>query len=902
MRTIGLSIIAASIAAGCGGSSADTSSETAQNTASNAPASSVTGGTPDTGSTPGSGSAPATGAPPAAGATTGTGDASGTANAPVTGSTPVVGSTPVAGETSSTGGTPDAGSTPSAAGTAVRVFAHPGTPLTLSDLNTLKAYVDQGRQPWKSAYDDLVNDGHARLTFVMAGPFAKVSRAPDENLGAWRSDMVAIWNLARMWHFTGNREYAKKAHAILMAWATTQVEFSGRESMLDLGDYAYMFVGGADILRGTWPDWTEADTATVKKYFKNVLIPAANPYGEHQFGAANKGALALVALGLMDIFNDDPVALDKVVYQVRTLAHIGLRNSNDIGMLGDSLRDQGHFHGQLKSLTMLAEALWKQGIDIYSELDDRLLASGEYFARVNELVPTTALPFGTTDAYYTADMTNRGWGGGGGGNIVLNQIYGAYSIRKGKQAPFIAKRRQWMPVDPYSFMFLKDADASVAAPPPPLALPSTSSLTAALSGIDIGGASPSGTAAYAAGKWTVTGAGSEIWGTNDSCHFAYKALVGDGAIIAKVESVGDTGPSAKAGVMIRTSLDQGAPRAWMAVANRAAAEQNMRNLAVYGGSNYANKALPIANTAASYWLKLERIGNIITGYLSPDGTNWAATDLGRIDGPLPATIYVGLVVSSTANGTPNRSVFSNVQITGGDGNAPTLVPAAPAVLLAAPGDGAVPLRWQRSFGATRYVVKRAISSGGPYTTIAADVSGSSYTDKSVTNGTTYYYTVTAANAAGMSASSPEDAAKPERPMVNVATGGTASDNANNAGNAKRAFDLNSATQWFSKGVQGWLQYDLGHMETVQRYSVISSNNGVARDPKDWQLLGSNDGITWQTLDAQSNQVSTQPYTLKRYPVSRPGSYRYYRLNITANNGDTTSTGIGEFGLFVSKPQ
>jgi len=81
----------------------------------------------------------------------------------------------------------------------------------------------------------------------MAGPYAKVSRAPDENLGAWRSDMIAVWNLSRMWHFTGNQEYAKKAREILMAWATTHVEFSGRESMLDLGDYAYMFVGGADI-------------------------------------------------------------------------------------------------------------------------------------------------------------------------------------------------------------------------------------------------------------------------------------------------------------------------------------------------------------------------------------------------------------------------------------------------------------------------------------------------------------------------------------------------------------------------------------------------------------------------------------------------------------------------------
>ena len=778
-------------------------------------------------------------------------------------------------------------------------FTHPGIPFTASDLNTLKSYVDQGKQPWKSGYDLLANDGKAKLTYNMAGPYATVGRAPDVNLWAWRNDMVAVWNLSRMWHFTGNEEYARKARAILRAWATTQVEFTGRESMLDLGDYAYMFVGGADILRGTWQGWTEDDTAVVKKYFKDVLMPASNPYGEHQFGAANKGALALVALGLMAIFNDDAEALDKVVSQARTLAHIGLRSSNDIGMLGDSLRDQGHAHGQLKSLSMLAEALWKQGIDIYSDLDDRLLAAGEYFARVNELAPTPALPFGTTDAYYTGDYTNRGWGGG---NVTLNQIHGAYVLRKGMQAPFIAQRRLWMPVDSNSFMFMKEFDSSTAAPVPELAVPATAPLTSGWSNIDIGGAAPAGTASYAGGTWTVMGAGAEIWGANDSCHFAYKTLTGDGAIIAKVESVQNTSLSAKAGVMMRTSLDQGAPRAWMAVTNRLQAEQNMQKLAVYGGNNYGNKGFAIASSTPSYWLKLERIGNVITGYVSPDGTNWAATDVGRLDGPLPDTLYVGLVVSSVANGTLNRSTFSNVQITGGDGGAPSVTPSAPAALLASPGDAAVPLRWQQSFGATSYTVMRSTFSGGPYSPIASGITGASYTDRSVTNGMTYYYSVAAANSAGMSANSAEDSATPVRPMVNLATSGTATDSANNPANATRAFDQNSATQWFYTGVTGWLRYDFGHAQTVQRYTVVSSGDKIPRDPKDWQFQGSDDGVSWTTLDTQSNQTFARRLELKAYTVDSSVAYRYYRLNITANNGDTTFTDLAEFGLYAAKPQ
>jgi hypothetical protein len=776
-------------------------------------------------------------------------------------------------------------------------FTHPGSPLTLSDLQTLKANVDQGKEPWKSAYALLAADGKSKATYKMAGPFANVSRNPNVNLNQWRADMVAIWNLSRMWYFTGSEAYAQTAHDILLAWATTQTSFTGSESMLDLGDYAYAFVGGADILRGTWPGWTEADTTQVKAYFGNVLLPATNPYGESQFGAANKGALALVAGGLLAIFDDDATKLQDIVFKVRTLAHIGLRSSNDIGEIGDSLRDQGHAHGQLVSLAMLAEALWKQGIDVYSDLDNQLLTDGEYFARVNELAPTPFLPFGTTDAYYVADNTNRGWGGG---NVALNLIYGAYVVRKGMQAPYIAQRRLKMPVDGSSFMFVKESDTSTATPAAALTFPATHSISSGFSDVDIGGATPAGGASYSGGSWAVQGAGTEIWAAKDSCHFSYRAITGDATIIAKLDAVPTTHKSAKAGVMMRTSLTEGAPRAWLGLTGDGTLQQNITNLAVYGGSNYANKAL--ASSLSSYWLKLERMGNIITGYVSPDGTNWAATDVGRIDAPVPDTIYVGLVVSSFVNGTLNTSTFSNVRITGGDNGAPAVVPAPPVALLAAPGNGAVPLRWQASFAATSYTVQRATSPGGTYATVASGITASSYTDKTVTNGKTYYYTVTASNPAGTSGNSPEDSATPSEPLINIATGGVAADSANDSVNAGRVFDRNTATQWFYSGAAGWLQYDLGAggAQVVTRYTVTSSYDLTPRDPKAWRLQGSDDASTWTTLDTESDQTFDQRYQLKAYAIASPASYRYYRLDITANNGDASFTDLSELALLVSK--
>lgn len=138
-------------------------------------------------------------------------------------------------------------------------------------------------------------------------------------------------------------------------------------------------------------------------------------------------------------------------------------------------------------------------------------------------------------------------------------------------------------------------------------------------------------------------------------------------------------------------------------------------------------------------------------------------------------------------------------------------------------------------------------------------------------------------------------------MVNVATGGTASDSTNTSG-AMSAFDQNTASGWFYKGTTGWLQYDLGHTERVQRYAITSAGGLVPRDPKDWQFQGSNDGSTWTTLDTQSNQAFAQRFELKTHAIANPGFYRYYRLNVTANNGDSVFTDLAEFGLLVSKPQ
>ena len=89
-------------------------------------------------------------------------------------------------------------------------------------------------------------------------------------------------------------------------------------------------------------------------------------------------------------------------------------------------------------------------------------------------------------------------------------------------------------------------------------------------------------------------------------------------------------------------------------------------------------------------------------------------------------------------------------------------PATPTNLVAAPGSNTVGLTWNAATGATGYNVKRAGVTGGPYATLGT-TTGTSYVDGTASNGTTYYYVISATNGAGESANSGQVSATPMPP-------------------------------------------------------------------------------------------------------------------------------------------
>jgi hypothetical protein len=111
----------------------------------------------------------------------------------------------------------------------------------------------------------------------------------------------------------------------------------------------------------------------------------------------------------------------------------------------------------------------------------------------------------------------------------------------------------------------------------------------------------------------------------------------------------------------------------------------------------------------------------------------------------------------------------------------------------------------------------------------------------------------------------------------------------------KAVDNSPYTKYFTPHSTTWLQYVTDNPSTVTSYTLTSGNDAPDRDPRNWNLQASNNGTSWTTLDSRSGETFPARFEKRTYSFSNTTAYRYYRLNITLNNG-SPHTQLAEWAL------
>jgi fibronectin type 3 domain-containing protein len=247
-----------------------------------------------------------------------------------------------------------------------------------------------------------------------------------------------------------------------------------------------------------------------------------------------------------------------------------------------------------------------------------------------------------------------------------------------------------------------------------------------------------------------------------------------------------------------------------------------------------------------------------------NGTTTTFTDTGLRNG---TTYFYNVAANNSVGVSPDSN-----EVTATPG-AVTGVPPAPTGLGATGGNGSVSLTWNSSAGATSYSVYRGTAPGAEGGTAIGTSASNSFTDTAVTNGTKYYYTVTASNTAGASPRSNEASATPTGSggsgnLLSQGQPATASSVQGAGYPASNAVDGNTGTRWSSAfSDPQWLQVDLGAAHTLSQV-VLNWENAYA---KAFQIQTSSDGSTWTTIYS----TTTGTGGVQTIPVS--GAGRYVRM-------------------------
>jgi fibronectin type 3 domain-containing protein len=221
------------------------------------------------------------------------------------------------------------------------------------------------------------------------------------------------------------------------------------------------------------------------------------------------------------------------------------------------------------------------------------------------------------------------------------------------------------------------------------------------------------------------------------------------------------------------------------------------------------------------------------------------------------------------------------------------VAAAPTGVMATNGDNRVVLNWTASPGAASHQVKRALTTGGPYTTIATGIITPTFTDTTAANGSTYYYVVSAVNALGESPNSFEAFATPQAGTSSVSFEAellTFTTVPLGAATAINSDALTSGGKWVQLSANGTVQsitFTTGSVTAGTYVLQLAYKTGNNRA----QVSVAVDGVTVGGTIDQYSAAATYPTTTVGSVTFASAGTHTIKLTVTGKNASSSSFAV-----------
>lgn len=275
-------------------------------------------------------------------------------------------------------------------------LVHPGVLHTQADIDHIRESVEQKKEPAYSTFLALKEEPKAQSDYKMGGPFEVIAR--DGTYGSTKvraeSDFDAIYLNSVMWMITQEEAHAEKSLEIMLAYAGMLKDIDGNDTALMAGLEGIKIVYALEMLRytyhqsDTYPNGiTDEQVEKISTMLRNVFLPVWEEFYEAEPNTNGNWGLHLTKSYLAAAILWD----DKEMYQKcvnfylygndnGTIAHY---IDGETGQCQESGRDQQHTILGIGALPVICELAWKQGNDLYSAYDNRVLSGYEYTVKYN---------------------------------------------------------------------------------------------------------------------------------------------------------------------------------------------------------------------------------------------------------------------------------------------------------------------------------------------------------------------------------------------------------------------------------------------------------------------------------------------------------------------------------------